>query len=94
MKLLKIYLFLILIKIILLVSCKKDPVNYCKTGSINAPYSNKFGYDNIGIQKKITFKINGQPFSLNCPETDKNEYFFIYYLHLKQSNFEPIQNFI
>ncbi len=73
----------ILIMILIFLSCSKgDKIDLCDTKSRHSPYAEKWGIEKNGNYNRITFKLNGFPYSLNCPELSDDYYFAISYLIL------------
>ncbi len=92
----KIFYFSILSVLIqiLLHSCKKDDTaKYCETNSIHKPYAENYGIVYNGRHNKITFKIDGKPFSMNCSDLPNTNHFGISYTILPQYNGEILKIF-
>ncbi len=84
MKIFYFSIFSVLIQI-LLHSCKKDDTaKYCETNSIHKPYAENYGIVYNGRHNKITFKIDGKPFSMNCSDLPNTNHFGISYTILPE----------
>ena len=85
---------LIVILFVNIYSCKKDETSkYCETNSIHKPYAENYGIVYNGRHNKITFKIDGKPFSLNCSDLPNTNHFGISYTILPQYNGEIFKIF-
>lgn len=75
-------------------SCKKDESSkYCETNSIHKPYAENYGIVYNGRHNKITFKIDGKPFSMNCSDLPNTNHFGISYTILPQFNGDLLKIF-
>lgn len=86
------YYYLLFLLIIL--SCKKNnSIELCETGSSHKPFANRLGIERRIEAKKISFKINGKPLSLNCPDLEDNYYFSLVYMILPDYYYGMLHSF-